>query len=135
MHSILRRTALSFLIVFGLASCASMSTIENAPLTDGETKIFQADYEKVKAAALISLEAQKLDVQNTEDVDGGQAIYFTKPVSGFSWGEVGRVFVEKGMNGNTKVYVKTARRSSTNITATSQSTFAKRIFAGIEDNI
>ena len=135
MTTILRRSGLLAVVLFGLASCASMSTIENAPLTDGETKTFQADYEKVKAAALISLEEQKLDVQNTGDVEDGHAIYFTKPVSGFSWGEVGRVFVQRAGMGSTKVYVKTARRSSTNITATSQSTFAKRIFTGIEENL
>jgi len=135
MRSTLWRLGSSLIIIFGLTSCATMGTIENAPLTDGETNTFQADFEKVKSAALVTLEAQKLNVENAVDVDGGHAIYFTKPVSGFSWGEVGRVFVQKGMNGNTTVYVKTARRSSTNITATSQSTFAKRIFGGIEENL
>jgi|GEM_PF-1802145 len=135
MRSRLWRLGGSLIIIFGLASCATMGTIENAALTDGETQTFQADYEKVKAAALLTLEAQKLPVENAVDAEGGHAIYFTKPVSAFSWGEVGRVFIEKGMGGNTKVYVKTARRSSTNITATSQSTFAKRIFGGIEENL
>ena len=59
-------------------------------------------------------------------------VLITKPVSAFSWGEVGRVTVLRSAQPPTSVRVYWEKRSQLQLTGTGQSEAASQIFAGID---
>lgn len=58
-------------------------------------------------------------------------LMLSKPVSGFSWGEVGRVNVISLGPEKSQVFMTSASRGTLNVTAKSEESFAREIFAGI----
>ena len=74
-----------------LAGCASLDTVKNAPLNDGMPQTFDATYDRTSAATLKALTALNITITNSTEDANGTIYLVTKPISGFSWGEVGRV--------------------------------------------
>ncbi len=116
-----------------LVSCANMETVNSAPSKSGVMKTYQQDYELIKAAVLASMQSMNINIKETKETDEGDfVIAFTKSLSAFSWGEVGRVLVTRNGESGAKVYVHSARRLSNNITAASAGDFARSIFSGVD---
>ena len=83
-------------VTFGLLmfiSCADMNTVEVAPTNEGISRVYSEDYELVKAAVLASMQSMNINIKRTNQSSEGFSIMFTKSISAFSWGEVGRVLV------------------------------------------
>ncbi|WP_143333922.1 hypothetical protein [Chromohalobacter japonicus] len=68
---------------------------------------------------------------STEEKGNVYTIGFSKPLSGFSWGEVGLVRVID-MDPNTRVSVLSEKRAKFQLTGTDEDEFAKSIFEGID---
>jgi uncharacterized protein YceK len=114
-----------------LSGCASIDTVKNAPLTDGQQQTFRARYDRTTASTLKALTVLNTNISSAAE-DGNGTIYLvSKPLSGFSWGEVGRVFVKKAANPPTTVYVDWQKRVQTQVTGTSQDEFANTVFGSI----
>jgi len=119
----------SLILLFSLGACVNASSIADEPLRSGHQSTFTAPYEKVTDAAIASL--HKLDVSITQVTkrDDGTVILLSKHPGAFSWGEVGRVFVEKPNGPDTTVYAIMELRS----TSTNARGFSGHLFTHMKD--
>jgi hypothetical protein len=118
-----------------LAGCATASTVSNAPITAGMSQDFSASYDLVKAAALEAVQRLNVDVQGSDETPERFQIRFSKPISAFSWGEVGVVNIVRVDEQNTRVYVNSEKRDQMQVTGTSERQFANQIFANITESL
>ncbi|WP_156948094.1 hypothetical protein [Marinobacterium jannaschii] len=122
----LRLMLLPFVLL--LASCATVNTVANAPETEGVSSYFDEDYDLVKEAVTNSIYNLGVDIKMQRDIGSRHSIVFSKDMSAFSWGEVGRVMVIPMDDGRSKVTVYTEKRSKYQLTGTSENEFAQEIF-------
>ena len=101
---------LSLSLVLSLAACASASTVKQQSIDAGTARVFQAPYEQTKAAVLASLAQLKFTPVEREERPDGHSILIGRPPHGFSWGEVGRIFIEKSADKPTTVRVVYEKR-------------------------
>lgn len=118
-----------------LSACAGTSTVRDAPLGAGTERSFDAHYDAVAAATLDAVRSLNVSITGTEDKPEGLVILVAKPVSPMSWGEVGRVTVVPSDGPNTSVRVYWEKRSRMQVTGTSESEFAERLYASIYQNL
>ncbi len=117
-----------------LAGCTTMSDMQAAPAEMGVSKTFTAGYEQVKGAALASVQSLNVSVQSSTEKNGVYQVYFTKSLSAFSWGELGRVTVKATADGSgTIVYVYSQKRATHQVTGVEQDEFAQSVFKGIDE--
>ncbi len=114
-----------------LAGCATSSDVMNAPLTAGVSKDFSAPYDTTKRLTLESVQGLNVDVKSTQESGDVYTILFAKPMSAFSWGEIGRVNV-MDLHPNSRVSVVSEKRSKYQLTGTDEDEFAQAVFDGIE---
>ncbi len=121
-------------LMLALSACANMSSIERSSEV-GTTRTFNHPAEIVSAAALESVRSLDVAIEKTASEDNAFRIYFSKPLSAFSWGEVGRVTVRPLEASATVVEVRAEKRSKFQLTGTDERKFARAIFAGIENRL
>lgn len=99
------------------------------------TQTFAAPRAEVVKAAELTIGLLGLGITETRVSDPTTQIFFTKAISAFSWGEVGRIDVTglttTGTSGSSVVAITSAKRSTLQITGTSEKEFAQQIFSGI----
>lgn len=114
-----------------MGGCVGLGGMSDAPSGTGVSQVFKAGFDETSAAAIASVQATGVDVKNTEKVGNDLTILFSKPMSAFSWGEVGRVTVKPIDAQTTMVSVLGAKKYKLQLTGTSQQDFATAIFNGI----
>lgn len=132
MKSMIYKVTIILCLAF-LASCANMNTVTSAPKDAGTYRIFSEDNELVKAAVLASMQNLNINIKETIQTSDGFSITFTKAISAFSWGEVGRVLVVLNENGDSQVFVHSEKRSKYQITGADEQDFANHIFYGVSE--
>tara|TARA_B100000315_G_scaffold192190_1_gene182562 strand:+ start:121 stop:474 length:354 start_codon:yes stop_codon:yes gene_type:complete len=110
-----------------------MNTITTAHARAGISRNFNNDHELVKAAVIASVQSLNINIKESGQTPDGFYILFTKSISAFSWGEVGRVLVTKVDDNNTLVFVHSAKRDLTQSTGMDEHGFAKVIFEGVTE--
>lgn len=121
---------LALLAVVALTACASASTVQEQSLEAGIGRSFQAPYEQTKEAALASLTQLKFTPVAREERSHGHTILIGRPPHGFSWGEVGRIFIEKSPAPPTIVRVVYEKRITMQFAA---SNFPRYLFAKMDE--
>jgi hypothetical protein len=111
-----------------------METMEKAPLRGGIPKSFAAPFDVVQPAVLRSLRRIGVQIKRRKETPEGEIIYIMKHTRGISWGEVGRVLVEKTGASSTKVYSRWERRMALQFVG-SATRFAARLFEYIETEL
>lgn len=134
MRRVLMAMALALSPVI-VSSCATSSTVRGADVTAGQSQDFTASYDLVKAAALQAVERMNVDIQGSDETSERFQIRFSKPISAFSWGEVGVVNVVRVNETTTRVFVNSEKRSQMQVTGTSERQFAEQIFANINESL
>jgi hypothetical protein len=124
-----------FAVPAALTGCATSDTVRGAAVTEGQSQDFAAPYDVVKAAALEAVQRMNVDIQGSDETTERFQMRFSKPISGFSWGEVGAVNVIRVDDQTTRVYVNSEKRSQMQITGTSERQFAEQIFANITESV
>ncbi|RMJ01926.1 hypothetical protein DOQ08_02712 [Marinobacter litoralis] len=114
-----------------LASCANMNSVISAPKDAGVSRVYEEDHELVKAAVLASMQSLNINIKETRQTSDGFSITFTKTISPFSWGEVGRVLVNKNDSTTSTVFVHSKKRLRTQVTGADEDDFEKSIFRGV----
>jgi len=117
------------LTLLALAGCATTGSLPNDD-RGGDSATFAQDYGSVVNATLESMQNLNINIKNTQRTDAGTVINFTKSVSAWSWGEVGRVAVRPTDTGAI-VIVSSDKRWG--VSGTDQDEFATAIFAGIRE--
>ena len=100
--------------VFLLAGCASLGTVSNAR-GHGHSRIYNFPYQKVWEAAPKTMSALNLSIGAIDEKEG--KIVADTPITGFSYGEVVAVFVDKVDETHTRVEVVSRKKLATNIFA------------------
>lgn len=131
--NLLRRLAVLLVSIFVLVACANMETVTKAPRNEGVSRTYSEDYELVKAAVLGSMQSLNVNIKDTTETPNEFSVTFTKSISAFSWGEVGRVLVLKNSSGSSEVLVHSEKRSKYQITGADEREFANRIFSGVSE--
>ena len=119
----------SLSIVLALAGCASASNVKQQSIDAGTARAFQASYEQTKAAVLASLTQLKFTPVEREERPDGHSILIGRPPHGFSWGEVGRIFIEKSADKPTIVRVVYEKRVTFQF---AHSNFPRYLFARMD---
>jgi hypothetical protein len=118
-----------------LAGCNTGADLKLEPLESGESQTYNAAYEDVAAATLAQLETMDLIISETTEDDRGLIVSMHDPVSAFSWGEVGRVYVARRSEPPTVVYALWETRWDPQVTGTQLSDFAGELFPGIAERL
>jgi hypothetical protein len=116
-------------LAFVLAACATGASVQRQPIDAGVGRSFPAPYEQTKEAVLTSLTQLKLTPVEREDRPEGHSILIGRPPHGFSWGEVGRIFIEKSAGKPTTVRVVYEKRI---IVQGASSNFPRQLFARMD---
>ena len=119
------------LCLVALVGCANLSTVREARQSAGVSMKFDKDIGSVKSSALASMDGLNINIVETYQNMSGFNILFTKSMSAWSNGEVGRVLIYEN-KGTTTVSVHAKKRSPLQITGTDEQGFATAIFEGIK---
>ena len=121
---------LALISILALTACASASTVQRQSLDAGIARRFQAPYEQTKEAVLSSLTQLKFTPVAREELPDGHTILIGRPPHGFSWGEVGRIFIEKSDDKPTIVRVVYEKRITMQMAS---SNFPRYLFAKMDE--
>lgn len=126
------RRGLTLSLILVLAACANAATVQQAPADAGVMRSFDATYDQVRAAALGGLTLLRLQPSTQSETTEGHMILVARPPHGFSWGEVGRILIERSSAPPTTVRVLYEKRLTVQF-AGSQSAFARNLFAKMDE--
>jgi hypothetical protein len=126
-----------------LAKKLTLSTLTFAILTSTSSmafsagkkdvsKVFEAPYETIVVATKAALIDLKLKNKGEKSLGDKTIVYFSRPVTGFSWGERGTISIVSQTSGNTKVTVGSKKINPVQITGKNTKRFARDIFAAIQ---
>lgn len=124
------RRSLAPLLALALAACATAQTVQEQPIEAGIGRSFQAPYEQTKDAVLTSLTRLKFTPVERQERPDGHTILIGRPPHGFSWGEVGRIFVEKSADKPTIVRVVYEKRVTMQFAS---SNFPRYLFRNMDE--
>jgi hypothetical protein len=115
-----------------LAACANAESVKNQPKDIGTARTFDAPYDRVARAAFEGLSRLKLSPSAQNETAEGYMIQIARPPHGFSWGEVGRILVERTDAPPTTVRVVYEKRTAFQF-AGSESALARNLFAKMDE--
>lgn len=124
------RHSFAGLLVLTLTACATGQSVQQKPMDAGVGRSFQAPYEQTKQAALSSLTKLKFTPVEQQERPDGYTILIGRPPHGFSWGEVGRIFVEKSADKPTIVRVVYEKRVTMQFAS---SNFPRYLFRNMDE--
>lgn len=114
-----------------LTGCATSTDIATTSADQGSSKSYSIPFDSLKRLTFESIKGLNVDVKGVEEANGTYVVNFSKPISAFSWGEVGKVVVvNKGPISN--VTVIASKRMRVQVTGTNQQEFAEAVFEGID---
>lgn|SRR5579883_2059174 len=117
--------------VLALGGCADLDTVKNAAKESGTARSFTAPYDEVTAATLESIRQLDVGIAGTEEKPEGLVVLVSKPLSAFSYGEVGRVLVERSPAPPTNVRIVWEKRYQLQISGTGEDEFSREVFTRI----
>lgn len=112
--------AVLFLSLATIGGCASAASLQTAPLHSGTSRTYEADYDDaVRVAREAMIEAGMIFESASEVDDRTWMMIGKRPTSGFSWGELVRVVVQRDEENEreVRIFVYSKRRIATNIAA------------------
>lgn len=118
-----------------LQGCAGVSSMESEDMASAPNHMFTASKVQVIDATKSSIETLGYNFKNMKDADPTTEIYFSKPMSAFSWGEVGRIDVRSVGDASTMVSIASEKRYQVQITGTSQDEFSRKLFTEIQKEL
>lgn len=115
-----------------LTACANAKSVAQKPADAGTLRSFNAPFEDVKDAAYGALKLLRLYPEGEQDTQERHVILLARPPHGMSWGEVGRISVEKTGVLPTEVRVVYDKRTPFQFTGGEES-FSRRLFERMDD--
>jgi hypothetical protein len=98
-------------LLTGLAGCADLGTVRDAPLDKGVSRNFDVPYNRLVAAALATLSSVNVNLVSSSEDAGGTIYVIDKSLTFTSWGEVGRIYVKKTPTRPTTIIVYWEKRA------------------------
>jgi len=131
----LRRSLLTVAVSASLSACLTTDDIRYVPLNYGVMAAFDAPHDLVSASTLSVLRQLGVTIESVEELPGGTRILVSQGMSGFSWGEVGRVVIERRLAPPIPVRLLWVKSYQRQISGTSQAEFAQQLYRGISANL
>jgi len=131
----MRRSFLVLAASAGLSACLATDDIRYVSPNSGVMAAFDAPYDRVLVSTLSTLRQLDVTIESVEELSGGTLILVSKGLSGFSWGEVGRVLVEQRAGPPIPVRLLWVKRYQRQVTGTSQTEFAQQLYHGISADL
>ena len=128
----LTTSAVAFLT---LLSCSSMSNVADESIETGNSQLFYADQQTINLALLATLQSVNINIKESRYTEKGFRVLFTKSISAFSWGEVGRALVIKVDNNTSRIFIHSLNRDRLQITGADTSDLSSVIFEGVNEII
>lgn len=127
----LARVLFAVVLSVMISGCANQSTVGDS--NAGTTKVFKHPYDEVRPAALETVQGLNVEIKKTQPEGDGTRVLFSKPISAFSWGEVGSIVVKPIDENATLVTVDTEKRYQIQVSGTGEMEFSEAIFSGIAE--
>ena len=121
-----------------LAGCfktVNLNDIKQAEINRGTQISFDGSYDSVTAALVMSMHQIGVDIREADETDRGFVMFFSKPLSLASSGEVGRVTAVKSTSKQTPVIVYSEKRQQSQITGTTEAEFAESISVNVRKTL
>ncbi|WP_341893979.1 hypothetical protein [Ferrovibrio terrae] len=122
-----KRLGTVILLAAALTACANAKSVAQKPADAGTARSFEAPFATVKDAAYGALKLLKLYPEGEQDTAESHVILLARPPHGMSWGEVGRITVEKSPTPPTMVRVVYDKRTPFQLTGGEEG-FSRRLF-------
>lgn len=107
--------------------CASVSGTRDAPLEDGEFRLYRASVTEAREAAEAALIEVGLEIDSTEEVEPGTVMVVAqRGRSLIGTGQIVRIVVSTESDAVSRVRILTRRRAAVNVTE--ESDYSDRIF-------
>lgn len=113
------------IVLAGISGCTTTQDVINAPLNEGSVLQISASYDQTTKVALEALRALGISVTSVDALSEGTLVMIGRRMSAFSWGEVGRVFIEKSSVAPTKIFVIWEKRSTYQFAGSNRSEFVQ----------
>ncbi len=120
------------ILFFGFLACGcdTASSVKNAPLSEGVSKAYEANFGEVIKATRDGMTDSGLEIEEAYEADEETFVIIGKTgASAFSWGKYARSVVAERKSGNTTVRVLTKTKLSTNIIA--EEDYSDEIFSSL----
>lgn len=124
-----RMATLSLVLLLG--ACANAGTVAEKPADAGTARHFDEPYAQVKDAAYGALKLARLYPEGEQDLPDRHIILLARPPHGMSWGEVGRITIEKSSAPPTIVRVIYDKRTPFQFTG-GEERFSRLFFARMD---
>jgi len=114
---------------------AILTSMSSMALSAGKrdvSKVFEAPNATIVVATKAALIDLKLKNKGVKSFGDKTVISFSRPVTGFSWGERGTISIVSQTSGNTKVTVGSKKINPIQISGKNTKRFARDIFAAIQ---
>lgn len=115
-----------------LAACATAETVDQKPIDAGVARTFNASPEKVREAFRTAMQTYKIETTTEEDTPEHYLIRFFRPPRALSYGEVGRIVIDKTANPPTTARIIYDRRGQMYQFANTETSFATTIYTEME---
>lgn len=119
------------IFILFLSACSTTSELGSENSNQIVTKNYAIDKMQAERIATESLLGLSLEVKSIKNNNNLVEIEFSKPVSAWSWGEIGKVIISEKPNG-VAISVQSMKRLKNQITGASTEDFAKAIFEGVD---
>lgn len=127
----MNRLLVPLLIVFFLFGCTTTSSVKEAPLSEGVSKSYDANFDEVIEEAQDAMTNAGLEIEDAYESNENTFIIIGKTgASGFSWGEYARSAVIDEENSRVTVRVLTKKKLATNVTA--EGDYSDEIFSSLD---
>jgi hypothetical protein len=113
-----------------IGSC-SIKDVQQAPANAGNAKSYNASFDQVKQATLSALTDMRIPPTSTEDRDTAFVYLIARSPHGMSWGEVGRVLIDKSATPPITVHALYERRMPIQFTGSGAS-FSRNLFLHLD---
>ena len=124
------------LVVNFAVAQASINKVKNAPLHAGDSRSFTAPYKDLVRYAKQALTESGFELESSEKVDDDTFMMIGKTrASGFSWGEIVRVVVNREDESDEKSMVRVYTKKRVGVNVTAKGNFSNTIFTNIETKI
>jgi hypothetical protein len=125
------KTFLLFSLLLFLFGCATREELTGLDQNNSVQKSYQININQADRLVMESIRGLNLEIKSRKSDNQSIEIEFSKPISAFSWGEMGSVSITNSNQG-VIVSVKSIKRMKTQITGASTNDFAKAIFEGVD---
>lgn len=132
LRGVARLIVAPMLTVALVTGCTTTADVASAPLTQGTVIKVDAPFTDTVSATVDGLHDMGLAVKSTEARPEGVVVMMGQPMHAFSWGIVGRVFIERATAPPFTLHVIWEKRAQFQFAGSSEAKIARKLKTSIQ---